>query len=382
MNYNQVNSTQGAQTGKTILPIRVLHCVAGMGMGGYENFIMNIYRNIDRQKVQFDFILSFSGVFCDEILSLGGKIYKIPFITQVGPFEYRKSIDHIIKAHREYRIIHSHMDKFSGLIMEVAKNNNIKCRIAHSHSTKNDGGIIFNSVKNFYGTKIEKNATDFFACSQSSARWLFPGKLNEAVLVNNGIDLSKFKYNMGLNIEQRKKYKIENKFIIGHIGRFSQSKNHKFIIEVFSQLSALCEDALLILVGDGKEKKYIEQIVNSKNLQDKVIFMGLRSDVSQILQMFDVFVFPSVYEGFPIALIEAQAAGVPCIVSQNITREAKLTSHTKFLPISGKKIREIWVKEILKMRGKKSEIALYERLKEFDIEKISDNLMNFYISKA
>lgn len=173
-------------------PIRILHFVAGIGIGGYETFIMNVYRNIDRNKVQFDFFYSFDGAYKEEILSLGGKVFKAPFITEVGPFEYRKSIIDFLNKHPEYKIVHSHMDKFSGLVMEVAKKCEVPVRIAHSHSTKNEGGLLYNVVKNYYGRKINSNANYRFACSTQALKWLYGDEAENNYIIKNGIDLSKF----------------------------------------------------------------------------------------------------------------------------------------------------------------------------------------------
>ncbi len=177
----------------TKAPIKVLHVVAGLGRGGYETFIMNVFRKIDTSKVMFDFLYSFDGVYSEEIIKLGGSIYKIPFITQNGPIAYKQSVLKFIKGHPEYTIIHSHMDKFSGLIMKLAKSANVPTRIAHSHSTKNEGGYVYNLVKNYYGKSISNNCTHRFACSQNAYLWLFGNNNKNKYIVKNAIDLNKFK---------------------------------------------------------------------------------------------------------------------------------------------------------------------------------------------
>ena len=210
-----------------VYPIRVLHVVAGMGMGGYENLIMNIYRNINREKVQFDFLLSFPGCFCDEIEALGGKIYQTPFITKVGPFVYAAKIREILITHPEYKIVHSHMDKFSGLIMEIAKKQGIPVRIAHSHSTANEGPLAYQVVKNYYGRKIKKNCTHRFAFSDKAAAWLFGEQSKETITIKNGIELRRY---------QRNLTKESAVLTVVNVARFTDVKNHRFLLKIFAEV--------------------------------------------------------------------------------------------------------------------------------------------------
>ena len=205
-------------------PIRILHCVAGIGRGGYETLVMNLYRKIDRTKVQFDFLYSFGGVYRKEILALGGRVYKIPFITEKGPFAYTKAVRQFFIEHPEYKIVHSHMDKFSGHIMRLAKEAGIPVRIAHSHAVSSEGMILYRIVKNYYGIFIENNCTHRFACSDAAANWMFGEGHNDVVILKNGIDLEKFK-----NEDTRDK---EN-FTVACVGRLTYQKNHDFLIDVF-----------------------------------------------------------------------------------------------------------------------------------------------------
>ena len=190
--------------------IRVLHCVVGMNYGGYETFIMNVYRNIDRTKIQFDFLTSLPGVFDKEIEEMGGIVYRVPFITKVGPFAYQKNLDTFFRLHPEYDIVHSHMDKFSGSIMKASKKAGVKTRIAHSHNTQNEGGIAYHLVKNFYSVMIEPNCTHRFACSQEAADWMFGEKGKEAIVVYNGIEVAKYFPDNEKRNEIRKELGLEN----------------------------------------------------------------------------------------------------------------------------------------------------------------------------
>ena len=187
--------------------VKVLHCVVNMNRGGAETFIMNLYRNIDRSKIQFDFLTSIEGVYEEEIKQLGGKVYRIPYITQVGPFAYAKSLHNFFLAHPEYQIVHSHMDKMSGIVLREAKRANVKVRIAHSHSTKNEGNILEKMIKMYYGTYINSNSNVKFACSSDAAVFLYKKLSKNARIIKNGIDINKFIFSK--NVRQKLETNLE-----------------------------------------------------------------------------------------------------------------------------------------------------------------------------
>ena len=203
-------------------------------MGGAENFIMNLYRNIDQQKIQFDFLVSDKGIFDDEIKKLGGKIYYIKYITEIGQFKYVKELTSFFMNHSEYTIIHSHLDQVSGIVLETANKCHIPNRIAHSHNTKNTNNFMIKIYKKYLQSKINKNATHYFACGEEAAKWLYKKKFKEAVIVPNSIDLQRFNFDEEQRNHIRQELNIDkNALIIGHIGRFTKQKNHKFLIEIF-----------------------------------------------------------------------------------------------------------------------------------------------------
>ncbi len=180
---------------RTRAPLRVLQVVAGMNRGGYETFIMNLYRNMDRERVQFDFIHSLEGSFDAEIRELGGQMHKIPFITQAGPFRYARALRAVLAAHPQYRIVHAHMDKFSGMAVREARKMNVPVRIAHSHSTRNEGGPLYGLVKNHYGKMVLPNATHLLACSPGAAAWMFGAQAERAKIVPDAILLEAYRPN-------------------------------------------------------------------------------------------------------------------------------------------------------------------------------------------
>lgn len=351
-------------------PIRVLHCVAGLGRGGYETFLMNVYRHIDRTKVQFDFLYSFDGVFVEEIMRLGGRVYQIPFITQKGPFVYRKAVCDFFRHHKEYRIVHSHMDKFSGLIMECAKKYGIPVRITHSHNIKNEGGIAFQVVKDYYGRKIAPHCTEKMACSADAYRWLFGSEAN-VLVVRNGIDSEKF-----INLDRRD----SSIFTVVNVARFTQQKNHSFLIDIFNELYQLDNSSRLVLAGTGPLQDGIRNKVHSLGLTEAVAFLNDCNDVAGLLTTVDVLCMPSLFEGLPVSLVETQAAGVPCVISDRIPKEVDITGTVTFLPLEESPRR--WAEELLRH---KQEPKADNRQKivdaGYDIRSTAEFLQDFYLKK-
>ncbi len=347
-------------------PIRVLQCVAGMNRGGYENLIMNVYRNIDRREVQFDFLSSLDGSFDDEILALGGKIHKVPFITKVGPFSYSRAVRNVFQS-GDYEIVHSHMDKFSGLIAREAKRCEIPIRIAHSHSVSNEGNFAYRAVKDYYGRFIPC-ATDYFACSEKAAAWMYGANGSKATIIKNGIDLDR--YTLTDNRAEG--------FTIGQVGRFNKVKNQQFTIKVFEKVVKRCDNARLLFAGDGDLKEEAKQLASSLGLSDRVEFCGEVSDIAAFLSRLDVICMPSLHEGIPLSLIEAQASGVPCAVSDNIDRSVDISKEIEFISLTS--ATDVWANALLKNKGNKR-YDCKERLCEegYDIKKTALFLQEKYL---
>ena len=348
--------------------IRILHCVAGLDRGGYEAFIMNVYRHIDRSKIQFDFLYSFDGVYTDEIRKLGGKLYQIPFITQKGPFVYRKAVMKFFREHPEYKIVHSHMDKFSGLIMECAAKNNVPVRISHSHSIKNEGNFLFHIVKNYYGKFIAPYCTHRFACSEPAGLWLFGSSENVSV-VKNGVNTQLFN-----NTDLRD----ENVFTVANIGRFVPAKNHSFLIDVFSELYKLDNSSRLVLAGTGALMEQIKTKVSDLNLTDYVTFLGDCNNIPSLLSKTDVVCMPSLFEGLPVTLIETQSAGVPCVISTGIPSEVDITGDVEFLSLDDSPA--VWANKLLECKGKSKSDNREKIINSgYDIYSTANYLQQFYI---
>jgi glycosyltransferase involved in cell wall biosynthesis len=367
-------------------PIRVLHVVVNMNRGGAETLIMNLYRNIDRSKVQFDFLTCREGVFDKEIRELGGIIHRIPYINEVGHFNYIKSLNHFFANHNDYTIVHSHLNRMSGLVVRAAKKNGIRFCITHSHNTGGEGGILAKSYKWYSGLYIPANSDYTFACSKAAAEWLFGSKSKEATLLNNGIEPEMFYYSPDIRSKKRNELGIRNnQLVIGHVGRFTKQKNHKFLIEIFAEFVKRKPNSTLLLCGDGVLRRDMERKVSELNLQENVKFLGVRNDIDQLLQAFDLFMFPSLHEGLPVTLIEAQAAGIPCVISAEITKEVDLGINLiKFIQLSS---IDLWIDELEKFKAEISKSrrnSTDEALKNkgYDIKYTANWLEDFYLTKV
>ncbi|WP_249313310.1 glycosyltransferase family 1 protein [Lederbergia citrea] len=303
-----------------------------MGRGGAETLIMNIYRNIDRTKVQFDFIIHSQdkedSSYDDEIKSMGGEIYSIPSLGTTGPIKYIKSLIDVMSANN-YIAIHAHTDYQSGFPALAAKICGIENRICHSHS---NNWLKRNSLKEIVMLKtlqglIKFSATKFCSCSEEAAEFLFGKRRNNRVqILNNGIDISKY-----IDIDPDSRNSVlkelhleEDVKIIGHVGRFSESKNQMFILKVLKTLVEEDPSFVAILIGEGPLRGTIEKEAKKLGLLEHIRFLGIRSDIARLMNAFDIFLFPSLFEGFGIVMLEAQSSGTPCIASTFVTNSTDM----------------------------------------------------------
>lgn len=362
-------------------PLRVLQVFAEMNRGGAETMIMNLYRNIDRSKVQFDFVVHTKNkcAFDDEIRLMGGNIYNVPAYSGKNHFQYKKAWDNFFKEHPEYRVIHGHVRSTASIYLKKAKKFGLTT-IAHSHNTSSGSGISA-VVKNILQYQIRYIADYLFACSQNAGIWLFGNKACEKdnfIILNNAIESKSFVFNEDVRDKKRKELQLENYFIIGHVGRFHPQKNHTFIVDIFKELSEKNSKMRLLLVGDGTLRKEIEKKVNNLGLSDKVIFTGVRPDIPELLQAMDVFLFPSLFEGLPVTLVEAQASGIEIFASDSISREVAITNLINYYSLNSTPAE--WAKMILKngcVRKRKNFSSEIEDA-NYDIEKNSLWLEEFY----
>ena len=358
--------------------IRILHVVTYMGGGGLETMLMNYYRHIDRKKIQFDFLVhrNFQADYDEEILEAGGHIYHVPLLNPFSP-GYYKALNSFFAEHH-YNIVHSHLDCLSAYPLRAAEKHGTRTRIAHAHSSDQDHNLKY-LIKVYSKYQIPRYATDFFASSKQAGEWMFPEQRFQ--VMKNAIDARQYIYNPETEQRMKKKFGLQDKFVIGHVGRFDPPKNHSFLIDVFQGVQTIEKNAVLLLIGTGKDQEKIKEKVKKLDLQEKVLFLGSRSDVSQILQALDVFVFPSLYEGFGIAAVEAQAAGLPCILSDRVPRECKLTENVEILSLD-LSARE-WAERIIRYKGKQKKNQFDVICNAgYDIEENAKQLESFYLSRG
>lgn len=363
--------------------MRILHVIGTMDCAGAETFIMNVYRNIDRDKIQFDFVVHTDHhmFYEEEILQLGGKIYRAPKFKAYNIIEYKKWWYDFFKTHPEYKIVHGHIGSTASLYLSIAKKYNI-FTIAHSHKT-HDTGITLMRMEFALLTCTTRYIADYFmACSKQAGIDRYGKKIvysNRFQVINNGIESNKYTFSKKIRDKVRKSNHIDEKtIIIGHVGRFTQAKNHKKIIDVFYCFHKQHQNALLWLFGEGELEQEIEEKVKELGLSQFVFFKGLSSHINEELQAMDVFLFPSLFEGLGIALIEAQASGLPCVVSDAIQDEADIKAGLlKKLDLSLSD--DQWASAIEEMVPRNREDTNeYVKQSGFDIQSVVKNLEEFY----
>lgn len=359
-------------------PIRVLHILQRMEAGGTQALLMNIYRKIDRTKVQFDFLVVYKEkqFYDDEIEKMGGHVYKLSFREDLNLPKFQKDLAGFFAQHHEYKIVHCHAYTIGYFCLKAAKKAGIPVRIAHSHSNaavhdvKLPLKLIMQKLFTIY-------STDLFACSEEAGKFAFKGK--KFGIVQNAIDSQKFIADANIREKIRKALRVESKFVVGHVGRMQPEKNHDFLIDVFAEIKKKKSDAELILVGTGPLAEKVKSKVAEKGLSDCVHFLGNRKDMNRIYQAMDVFVFPSLFEGLGIVAIETQAAGVPIVCSEGLPPETDITPiYRKLLLSDG---AEKWANAALEMAQNPSahtNMQKYVIDAGFDMDATAKYMENYY----
>ena len=378
---NKVSGKNGkAAKSENESPIRVAQIIGKAVISGVDSVVMNYYRHIDKSRVQFDFFMDgYDKTLIDEeILDLGGRIIKLP--------PYEKSMYKNMRRCRTafetngYTIVHSHLNTLSVFPLYAAYCAKIPVRIAHNHSTTSRGEFKRNLMKQMLRPFSKTFATHYAACADYPARWLFGSKTvnkGKVRLIKNAVDTSRFYPNPSGGESIRKEFGLENRFIIGHVGRFVFPKNHELIVRVFAEVYRLNKNAALLLVGTGELEAGIRSLVKELGIEHAVFFAGLRRDIPDFLNAFDVFFLPSRYEGMPVVGIEAQAAGLPCLMSDAVPPDTAITPLVEFFPLSAG-IND-WTHKLLSYqdRGKKTYPDLI-RNSGFEIRHEAEKLCYWY----
>lgn len=364
--------------------LRVLHYVSVMDRGGQETFIMNLFRKLNRSQIHFDFLCSESrkGDYDEEIFSLGGTIYyREPltingFLKQIQSFylTYRKLKE--LKENYDVFHIHTHhaMDAFNSAL--AAKLAGIKIVVVHSHNTSAlyhlKAHALFKKMLNLLNIRR-------FACSAAAGAWMF-GK--DFLVLKNGLDLDRFRFDMKKRDAVRLKMGWTDKKIIGHVGRFNEQKNHDFLIDIFEVIYRKDSSSHLVLVGRGELEELIREKVARKGLSEHVTFLGVREDVSDLYQGMDLFLFPSLFEGLPVVLVETQSSDLPCLMSDAISTETILSDSIRMESLSSN--ADIWASKALDIlsegisRGNADD---YIRAGGYDIADLANRLKDIYLKK-
>lgn len=367
------------------IPVRILHVIGSMNRGGAENMIMNLYRHVDRSKVQFDFVENTDkeAAFDSEIRELGGRIFRCPHYNVKNHVQYVRWWKQFLSDHAdEYTAVHGHLGSTAAIYLSAAKKHGL-FTIAHSHNTYDKHSSLKETVYKFYSYPTRYIADWFFACSKAAGLSRYGSKVSKSdrcLVLNNAIDTKRFSFCERKRIRIREELHISPEaFVIGHIGRFTQQKNHHFLLNTFSEIIKLYSDAVLLLVGGGELEQQIKAQAAELGIIDHVIFAGVQSDVSGYYQAMDVFVFPSLYEGLGIVAVEAQAAGLPCVISERVPLECAVTEG--LVSVQGLDTSaEAWAERILSLSGtSRADHSQEVSANGYDISATAAWLQDFYL---
>lgn len=361
--------------------IRILNIVTQMNQAGMENRLMDIYNEINTDIIQFDFYTfrKEKGDYDSIINMMGGKLYYNSPISVLNIIKRYKELSSFLKNHPEYKIVHCHMNQWSGLLLKGAKDAGVGVRIAHSRTALNKISIK-NIIKNLIKTPTNKYANYKFAVSDKAGKWLFGNKTvigKDYYVIPNAIDCNRYRFDESIRIQIRNCLNINNDFIVMHVGNIRPEKNHKFLLKIFTEILKIKSNAKLYIVGKDYMNGEIQKEAQKYGIDKYIYFLGQRSDVDKLLQIADAFVFPSIYEGFPGAVLEAQASGLPCYISDVITSDVCITDLVTKLSLNLKP--EIWAEKIINFVSINRESAADKLIeKGYDISSVAMFYQNFY----
>lgn len=348
--------------------IRVLHVLGGTGLGGAESRIMDLYRQMDRNEIQFDFLVHSSAVssfreeaperepqfYDEEIRRLGGHIYVLPKFKVYNYPTYRKAVQDFFRKHHEFRVVQGHMTSTAGIYLPIAKKCGIPVTVAHSRNAGVDRGLKGIATR-FFRRNLVRKADYCFACSELAGKDVFGEEAmreGRVKIIHNAIDAGRFTYDPEQRSRMRTQLGLAGYLVVGHVGRFEYQKNHSYLIDIFAKLCEDRQDAVLLLLGEGSGMEDIKEKCRTLGIMGKVMFLGNQRRAEDYYQAMDIFLLPSIFEGLPGVLVEAQAAGLRCLVSDTVTREAEATDLVTYLSIE--QPAEEWA-------GKIGALASYER---------------------
>lgn len=362
-------------------PLRIAQCLGQMNYGGVEAVVTNYYCAMDRDRIQFDFFVEENSSLprMTELEALGARFYRLPMLSR-GPNRYVRALrDHL--REEGPAIVHAHMSTLNVFPLWAAVQAGVPVRICHTHTTDNPGEGKKSVMKRLLRPIAARHATDLFACGKVAAQWMYGSHAEQAHILPNAIDLRRFSFDQARRENARQALGLTpDTLALGHVGRFCYQKNHAFLIEMFACLLASRKDAVLLLIGDGELQAEVRTLAQRLGIIDRVMFIGTRTDVETFYDAMDVFLLPSYYEGLPVSGLEAQASGLRCVFSENVTREAGLLSSTQYLPLED---MGAWVSASIAAGNKTREQDLSAlSAAGFDIHVQAQWLADFYEAKV
>ncbi len=377
--------------------IRVLHVLGGVGLGGAESRIMDLYRQMNRDEIQFDFLVHSEAMnrvhggmkndesvrkpefYDEEITRLGGHIYVLPKFKVYNYPAYRRAVRDFFEKHHEFQVVQGHMTSTAGIYLPIAKHCGIPITVAHSRNAgvvKGAKGI----ATKFFRRKLADKADYCFACSKLAGEDVFGAEAmrqGRVKIIHNAIDAGRFTYDAAKRAKVRERMELADRFVLGHVGRFNYQKNHPYLIDVFAGVCKIRKDAVLLLLGEGPDRESIREKCRQLGIEDQVRFMGNQKQPEDYYQAMDMFLLPSFFEGLPGVLVEAQAAGLKCFVSDTITKEAEATDLVTYLSIE--KQPSEWAKRIC-TEADYERRDTYQRMRSagFDVETQAEGYRLFY----
>ena len=358
--------------------MKILHYIPGFNTGGIESVFLNWYKNLDLSECEFELLVrnyDSNSPMVKEYLALGGKLHTLdtPSLNVKTMWHFRNRVKMFFEKHHDYDFLHIHVadDPF---VIHAAKNAGIKEIGVHAHTIGYNESYKSQGLKGFIRNNNVKQADHLFACSHVAAKWMFPKRLDNVQIIHNGIEIKKYEFNRYIREEYREKLKLKANYTLVHVGRFSEVKNHEFMIDIFKRVKKQIPQIQLLFVGDGPLFSEIKKNYPYEGIH----YLGARIDTPEILQAADVFLLPSKFEGLGMSAIEAQGAGLPTLVSNRVPNEVKVTNLVEFLPLDNGS--DAWTTRILELKGNYVREKTGELLRNahYDIKETTNDLVNYY----